>query len=180
MAIASYVRLRTTAGLVTTAAVLFLASVVSAEAQFQGHRAKLSRDIAARIAQRVESATEIIVAAPADRIDALAARYGATLKKRIQGGAVLHATGGQIDALSQDADVRHIAGNTKVFRMMAVTTAATGADQVWAGVEQLRGVTGRGVAIAVIDSGIAPHAGVRDPVVASLYFPGPLGGARDF
>ena len=79
---------------------------------------------------------------------------------------MFEATGGQIDAISQDADVDHIAGNAKVFRMMAVTTQATGADQVWRGLEHLRGVTGHGVGIAVIDSGIANHAALRDRVVA--------------
>ena len=37
------------------------------------------------------------------------------------GGAVFEATGGQIDALSQDPEVAHMSGNAR-FRMMAVTT----------------------------------------------------------
>ena len=43
------------------------------------------------------------------------ARYGVRLKKRIHGGAVLEATGGQIDAMSQDPDVEHMSGNATVF-----------------------------------------------------------------
>ena len=130
----------------------------------------MSLDLAERLAQRVEAATEVIVDVADDRIDALAARYGVRLKKRIHGGAVFEATGGQIDALSQDADVEHLSGNVRVFGSMAVTTQATGADQVWRGLDHLRGVTGRGVGIAVIDSGIANHAAVRDRVVASVDF----------
>src|SRR4051812_23781530 len=177
MSIGAFDRGRAAAGVVIAVIAVIIGSAGSIEAQ--PHRARLSQDIADRIAHRNEAATEIIVAAPQETIGALAARYGASIKKRIQGGAVLEATGGQIDALSQDTDVRHIAGNTRVFRMMAVTTEATGADQVWAGVERLRGVTGRGVTIAVIDSGIAPHASVRDRVLASVDFTGPNGAARD-
>src|SRR5690242_6321092 len=119
------------------------------------HRARLSRDLAERLQQRIEAPTEIIVSASDAVVDGLTARYGARLKKRIQGGAVLEATGGQIDAISQDPDVDHLSGNATVYRMMAVTTQATGADQVWSGVANLAGVDGRGVTVAVIDSGVA-------------------------
>ncbi|HTM26189.1 MAG TPA: S8 family serine peptidase, partial [Vicinamibacterales bacterium] len=143
---------------------------VAASAQAQPHRARLSSDIADRLARRIEAPTEVIVAAPDAAIGELAARYGATVRKRIQGGAVLEATGGQIDALSQDPAVGHIAGNATVYRMMAVTTQATGADQVWSGLDALRGVTGRGIGVAVIDSGIAQNSPVGDRVVASADF----------
>src|SRR4051812_17008410 len=142
-------------------------------------RARMSRDIQERIAKRVEAPSEIIISAAADKIDQLAARYGATVTKKIKGAAVLRATGGQIDALSQDPDVYHIAGNVKVSRMMAVTTQATGADQVWAGVDAIGGLTGGGVSIAVIDSGVAPHQALKDRIVASVDFTGPKGVGRD-
>src|SRR5688572_5792802 len=120
----------TASGLVAGALIgLAFAAPVSA----QSHRARMARDVSERIAQRIEAATEFIVRVPADRVDALAARYGPKIKKRIHGGAVFEATGGQIDALSQDTDVDHIATNAKVFRMMAVTTQSTGADQAWSG-----------------------------------------------
>ena len=41
--------------------------------------------------------------------------------------------------------------------MMAVTTVATGADQVWGGFAGLPAYTGRGIGVAIIDSGIAAH-----------------------
>jgi len=134
------------------------------------HRARMSRDIAERLSQRIESSTRIIVSASDQSIDQLVARYGARLTKRIQGGAVLEATGGQLDALSQDPDVAHIAGDAKVYRTMAVTTQSTGADQVWNGLEGLRGFTGRGIGVAVIDSGIAPHSQLRNHVVVAMDF----------
>src|SRR6516162_9477591 len=67
----------------------------------QSYRARMSREIADRLAHRVEASSEIIVSSTSGDFDGLAARYGAQLKRRIQGGAVLVATGGQIDARTQ-------------------------------------------------------------------------------
>src|SRR5215204_5303489 len=154
---------------ILAAAALVAASATPAGAQ--SHRARLARDLAERLAQRIEAATEVIVDVPDAQIDLLTARYGVRLKKRLHGSGVFEATGGQIEALSQDPDVAHISGNNPVFRMMAVTAVATGADQVWSGLEQFRGVTGQGVGIAVIDSGIAVnHAALRGRVVATVDF----------
>ena len=94
------------------------------------------------------------------------------MKKRLRSGAVLEVTGGQLDAISQDPDVDHVAGDVPVRRMMAVTTQATGADQVWGGLDHLRGITGRGVGVAVIDSGVFPHPALRDRIVVSVDFTG--------
>src|SRR5436309_5273920 len=113
------------------------------------HRARLSRDLADRLAARDERATDVIVNGSAETVNAIAARYGAHVKKRLQSGAVLEVTGGQLDAISQDPDVDHVAGDVPVRRMMAVTTVATGADQAWAGLSGLRGVTGQGISVAV-------------------------------
>ncbi len=148
-----------------------------------GHRARLSRDLADRVTQRVEAPTEVIVSATDGGIDRLVARYGARLKKRIHGGAVLEATGGQIDAMSQDPDTDHMSGDATVSRMMAVTTQSTGADQVWAGLEGSRGFTGKGIGVAVIDSGVAAHGALKDRVVASMDFTGSatkIGGADEY
>src|SRR5262245_3504165 len=142
-------------------------------------RARLSRDLSDRLAARDERPADVIVDGRAETIDAIAARYGARLKKRLQTGAVLEVTGGQLDALSQDPDVNHVAGDVPVRRMMAVTTVATGADQVWAGVAGIAGVSGRGIGIAIIGSGIAPHADLQSRIVASVDFTGPNGAARD-
>src|SRR5439155_24027754 len=145
----------------------------------EAHRARLSRDLADRLAARDERATDVIVNGSAETVNAIAARYGAHVKKRLQSGAVLEVTGGQLDAISQDPDVDHVAGDVPVRRMMAVTTVATGADQAWAGLSGLRGVTGQGISVAVIDSGIAPHADLRNHLVAAMDFVGTNGSAHD-
>ncbi len=72
--------------------------------------------------------------ATARRLQTLAKRYGAKVLKTLRNGAVLQVTGGQLDALSQDADVDHLSGDVPVVRMAGEMTSAIGADQVWAGV----------------------------------------------
>src|SRR5919198_4281228 len=134
---------------------IYCSLAVAVPAFADSHRARLSRDLSDRLAARDERATDVIVDGRPEVIDAVAARYGAKVKRRLQTGAVLEVTGGQLDALSQDPDVDHIAGDVSVRRMMAVTTVATGADQVWAGVAEMAGIVGRGIGIAIIDSGIA-------------------------
>ncbi len=54
--------------------------------------------------------------------------------------------------------------------MTADTPAATGADQVWGGISGLPGYTGKGVGVAVLDSGCSNHASIRRSVVASFDF----------
>ena len=71
--------------------------------------------IASRSGVEASDATIIVVGERRQRSTQLVARYGARLKKRIHGGAVLEATGGQIDAISQDPDVDHIAGDASVL-----------------------------------------------------------------
>src|SRR4051812_22770657 len=144
-------------------------SALPASAQVR-HRARLSRDLVERLQHRVEARSEIIVTAGDATVDQLVARYGASLKKRIRGGAVLEATGVQLDAISQDPDVEHLSGNAPVYRMAAVTPQATGADQVWSGLSGVRGVDGRGVTVAVLDSGVGYHAALRDRVIVARDF----------
>src|SRR5687768_13450725 len=90
---------------ITVAMLLACVVAVPSVADAQPHRARLSRDLADRIKHRIEGATEVIICGSDSQIDALATRYGVRLKKRIHCGGVLEATGGQIDALSQDPDV---------------------------------------------------------------------------
>jgi serine protease AprX len=62
---------------------------------------------------------------------------------------------------------------------MAVTNAAIGADQVWEGFDAIPGVTGTGVGVAVIDSGIADVPALRGRVLASADFTDRRGRAID-
>jgi serine protease AprX len=92
-------------------------------------------------------------------------------------------TGAEILALVNDPDVAYIASDALVFASFDPIAGAAlaaspailevGAPDAW---RQL-GVTGRGVGVAIIDSGIAPHADLVGRIVASVDFTSGAGGA---
>ena len=68
-----------------------------------------------------------------------------------------------IERLSLDLDVRSTADPI---------ASAVGADQVWAADRYTQGFTGRGVGVAVIDSGVSLHPDLQPRVAARLDFTG--------
>jgi subtilisin family serine protease len=151
-------------------AALILLFALSGLASAQ-HRARLSKDLSDQLAAPTQQTVNVIVeGAPAD-IQALAARHGAQVKRFLtSGGAVLTATPGQVDAISQDADVGHLSGDVLVYGSMDVTDAATGAALVWAGIGKIPGVTGKNITVAVVDSGIQANAAFGKRLIASFDF----------
>jgi serine protease AprX len=94
----------------------------------------------------------------------------------IVGGASAFLTGAEIVALANDSDVAYIASDDLVFASFDPVAGAAlaaspgilevGAPDAW---RQL-GVTGRGIGVAVLDSGIAPHADLAGRIIASVDF----------
>jgi serine protease AprX len=101
----------------------------------------------------------------------------------IVGGASGVLTGAEILALVNDPDVAYIASDDLVFASFDPIAGAAlaaspailevGAPDAW---RQL-GVTGRGVGVAILDSGIAPHADLVSRIVASVDFSSGASGA---
>lgn len=99
----------------------------------------------------------------------------------IVGSASAILKGSEILALASDSDVAYIATDDLVFASFDPVAGAAlatspgilevGAPDAWG---QL-GVTGRGIGVAILDSGIAPHADLAGRIVASVDF---TGGAR--
>ncbi len=137
-------------------------------------RARLSRDLADRVATGA-SHIEVIID-DAGKANRLAARYNLQIKRRLRTGAVLEANAGQLAALQSDGEVDHLSGNVRYHSSaLAVDPVdeGIGVDQVWAGVGSLPRLTGRGVTVAVIDSGIDPnHHALKGQVVATVDFTG--------
>ncbi len=128
------------------------AAAISAEAG--PRRARLSRDLSERLAARVDASTDVIVTGSDEQVNELATRYGARVKKRLKNAAVFEVTGGQLRDLSEDSDVAAVSSDFRVHALATVTAEAIGADQVWQGATQgVRGSTGRGIGIAIIDTG---------------------------
>jgi serine protease AprX len=134
-------------------------------------RARLSRDLADALQAQRGEARDVILQADQATVTAVAARHGATIKKWLATGAVLSVSGASLDAMSNDAAVDHLSGDTMVRSMMAVTEPAIGADQVRAGtLAGLGSITGRGVGVALIDSGVFNHKALQGRIVASFDF----------
>jgi len=152
----------------TAALLLVLAAPAGA-----AHRARLSADLADHLVAGSPS-IQVIVHGTKAEIDALATRYNLVVKRRMKSGAVLQVTAGQLDALAQDESVDHLSGDIKI-RASDVTTEAIGADQVWEGVGGLPKITGAGVTVALIDSGInlkIEANGLKKRVLATFDFTG--------
>ncbi|HXI28481.1 MAG TPA: S8 family peptidase, partial [Vicinamibacterales bacterium] len=119
-----------------------------------GPRARLSADLADHLAAGSQAVRVIVHGTKAD-VDAIATRYNLRVARYMASGGVLVVNAGQIAALRDDGSIDHLSGDIRIAPSVDQTTAETvGADQVWAGGEGMPGLTGAGVAVAVIDSGI--------------------------
>ena len=143
-------------------------------------KARLSRDLSDAIAANAAGARDVILQADQATIDAVAARHGATIKKWLKTGAVLTVDSSSLADLSADAAVDHLSGDTMVRSMMADVTAGIGADQVVDGtIAAIGKITGKGVGIALIDSGVSNHQALKGHIAASFDFTGPNGTGGD-
>jgi serine protease AprX len=161
-------------------ATVAIALLVVTAAQAGPRRARLSKDLVDRLAAGDQSSTRVIVSGSREQIDTLATRYGVRVHKTLRNGAVLEVSGGQLDALTQDPEVESVSSDAPVRRMMAVTTSAIGADQVWSGALQgISAYSGRGIGVAIIDSGVGNHRDLAGRVVASVDFTDSSSGEPD-
>ena len=132
-------------------AALLFALTVPASAQ---HRARLSKDLASELELPTRAALRVIVSGDTARVPQLAARFGLRVKKVLDAGAVVEGSAGQFDAAAGDPEFTHLSLDAEVRGQMAVTRGAIGADLAYGGFGRVPGVTGKGVVVAVIDSGV--------------------------
>ena len=109
--------------------------------------------------------TTVIITATQAKVDRLAARHGLTVQQRLKTGAVLQVPAYRLgDAGGRCARSIRSRATTTCAGQMAMTNQAIGADQVQAGFAPgLRGLSGRGIGVAVIDSGVANVPGAERP-----------------
>ena len=134
-------------------AAAFLLASVTADAQGRAH---LSDDLQQHLDAGDATATTVIVAGTPDQIAAIAARHGLGVRRLLTSGAVLEVPAGRLDELAADADVPQLSGDHVIHGQMAVTDVSIGADQAWASDfgPGGNGVTGKGVGVAILDSGV--------------------------
>ncbi len=159
--------------LLTGGALVFLTVLAFSTPALAAHRARLSADLADHLAVGSQAIDVIVHGSPND-IAALASRYGVQVKRVLRSGAVLRVTAGQLDALAADDSVDHLSGDIKIKSSMDdVTSTSIGADQVWDGAGDIPALSGSGVSVAVIDSGIdTKHKALKDRVLVTVDFTG--------
>ena len=152
-------------------AALILSSTFGVEGQRP--RAKLSSDLVSFEAKRTTARTRVIVRGSRMELEALASRHGIAIARWLDDSAVLLANSAQVSALAAERDV--LSGDAPVAPFMDVSTYATAADQVRAGegglllgLGSIPGVTGAGVTVAVVDTGISAHPALSGRVIANV------------
>ena len=133
---------------------------------------RLSAELRARKNARPYERTSVIIRGNPARARRIAARHGLRIVRFLEHEAVLEANGAQIDELSQDDDVDSLSGDVAVRPLMSVSNQASAADQVRIGTTTpaIPGLTGQGVGIALLDSGVSPHQALGARVVANVSF----------
>jgi serine protease AprX len=152
-------------------ALLALASLLVPSGASASHRAHLSADLSRKVADGAQSVNVIVQGDPS-AIEGLAARYHVRVAHLMERGAVLTMSPGDLASLSADPGVNELSADSTVYPTADVTDETIGADQLWQGFRGMgiRGVDGRGVVVAVIDSGIDRVPGLRGRVLGSFDF----------
>jgi serine protease AprX len=173
------------AGLCLVAVIVTATQATPAGARTHGD-AKISPPLLALAESKPNDDYAVIVRASAKLNNGHHAERAAAAVKRahgqvgrglsIIGGASAILTGDQILALANDPDVAYISLDDVVTATFDPVDGAAlasspaivevGAPEVW---RQL-GVTGRGVGVAILDSGIAPHPDLAGRIVAAVDF----------
>src|SRR5258706_10853175 len=163
---------------------LFAAAFVLAGASragAQSHRIHVSDDLKRHLDSGDATATAVIVAGSPAQVDEIAARHGLRVRRRLSSGAVLDVPAGQLAEVADDKDIPQLSGDHIVRGQMAGTDVSIGADQAWSGQfgRGHTGVTGKGIGIAVLDSGVTMVRELRGQVRARVDMIDPNGNGRD-
>ena len=127
-------------------------------AQAQGRRASLSEDLAKKLEQGDTSTTSVILGRTQAQGLAVAARQELRVTKLLATGVVVDVPAGRLAALADDPGVDALSSDQNVKSSMDVSNAAIGADLLHtagAVATNLGAITGKGVGVAVLDTGVA-------------------------
>jgi len=138
----------------------------------------LSSDLLQLVVNGDDRPVRAIVRGDVAAIQEAAARDGIPVLRVLSGMVVVEATPSVLDALQNVAGVVSISLDNLVSPMMSVSDRAMAADQARAGSGGLLGallgtpsVNGKGIGVAVVDSGIATsHSALAGKVVASVNY----------
>ena len=157
-------------------AILALAAVSAPRAQSSAapRRARLSADLSWLLTKASAGRTRVLVDGSRASLTNVVARHRVAVVRWLDNGAVLALNAQELADLSLDPAVDHLSGDLPVRPSMVVSNVATLADKTRAGgggllgLGAVPGVTGAGIVVAVVDSGIAPHPALAGKVVANV------------
>src|SRR4029079_8659077 len=107
-------------------------------------------------------------------LGSIRSRLRGIVRRELEGSVALEVSRAEFDALSRDSAFAHISADAVVVSDMAITNKVTGASSMWQGTGGLLGLLstpgydGRGIGVAVVDSGIAPHSALDSRVIARV------------
>ena len=141
-------------------------------------RASLSADLQLLVSSRSARRSRVIVHGDDDALNGLSSRYGVRVVRRLAHEAVVEANVADIQRIVADPAFAHLSGDLPVRSAMSVSNKSTAADQARSGSSGLLGllgsipaVTGKGIGIALLDSGIASnHKALSGRVVERVDF----------
>src|SRR5688572_12056723 len=154
---------------------------LAASADAQPRHAQVSRDLELLLEAGDTDATSVIVPGPPERIARIAARHELRIEKQLATWAVLNVPAGKLSAVANDREVDQLSSNYLVNAQMEGANQTIGADLVqhggWA--PDIGPLSGAGVGVAVLDTGVWPMPELRDRIIASKDFTETLGRAID-
>ena len=160
------------------ALVIGLATSATASAQ---HHARVSNDIAERLRDGDGSTTRVIITGSRARVEAVAPAMGCKSENGCRTVRRLTSRRVSWPGLPRTPTSTSCPATSLVQAHMAVTNVAIGADQVhkdgWA--TGMKALTGNGVGVALIDSGVATMPQLRGRIAARLDFTDGKGNGND-
>jgi serine protease AprX len=134
--------------------------------------ARLSADLVDQLAANA-SAIDVIVHGSEAEVNALAGRHGASVQKYLRTGAVLRVSAQQLAAIQVEGSQDHLSSDVVIRSAATVSARTMLADRAWIGTDIAPPLSGAGVGVAVIDSGVdSRHETLWSRVVASVDFTG--------
>lgn len=158
------------------AAILTVILTGGVAGQVTSHLATLSTDLLALLLRGDDRPVRAIVRGDVTAILAAVSRDGLPVVRVLDGFVVVQAPPTVLQTLRALPGVEAVSRDLRVVPSMVVSDRTMGADQARAarpgllGLGGVPGVTGRGVGVAVVDSGIAAHAALDGKVVAAVSF----------
>ena len=87
---------------------------------------------------------------------------------------------GALQAMANDDEVGALTGDGDMHSQLAIATESTGAAALWAGeIAKIGAVTGRGVGVAIIDSGVEDHSALAGRILVQKDFTGRKARSQD-